>query len=78
MMAKPERLEALGRIRELMQSICDNLDDKYGQYLDSKHAYESFEDLMLKADQDALNDLHFFLRHHKEKLEEILYIAIGD
>ena len=79
-MIKPDRLEDLGRIRELLNFVLQELEDRYGQHLESKHGYEGFVNkINMKSDHESgLDDLHCYLRWHKEKLEDILCIAIGD
>ncbi len=77
-MTKPERLEDLGRIREKLDKVINNLEDDWGQYISSKHDYEAFEEHLLDNNNEKIYDLHIFLRFHKELLEEILCIAIGD
>ncbi len=77
-MTKAERVEDLGRIREMLSSNIDQMEEKYGRYLHSKHSYEEFEKF-IKDDKDgSIYDLHVFLRFHLEKLYEIYSISQGD
>ena len=76
-MTKSERLEDLGRIRELLSVQLDNFTDRWDDLFDSKHSLDRFYETVCK-NEDKADDLHRFLRFHKEKLEEIYYIALGD
>ena len=77
---KRERLEDLGRIAELMRKILRDEYDYVGmnplEQCQSKHTIEEFINTY-KHNEDKLEDLHNWLRYHKEKLEEIDTIAWG-
>jgi hypothetical protein len=72
---KRERLEDLGRIFEKLCAIIE--EDQSPMYrCESKHSVDQFVEIY--KDEEKLEDLHNWLRFHKEKLEEIYYIARGD
>ncbi len=73
---KRERLEDLGRIYQLMYLILD-ADFSPLEECTSKHTYDSFLE-KYKNNDEKLEDLHDWLRFHREKLEEIYYLAMGD
>lgn len=75
-MSKCDRLEDLGRIREKIHQVLEDVDEKYGHLLSSKHAYEEFEK-RINMDE-GLDELHRFLRWHIERLEEIYVLACGN
>lgn len=74
-MSRPERLEDLGRIREILSVVIEDFDCKLSHHLNSKHAFDDFYTAM--KDMDFAEDVHRMLRYHKDRLEEISYIAIG-
>lgn len=72
---KAERLEDLGRIRELLSNIFK----QYGCIFDrctSKHSINEF--IQHYKDVENLEELHNSIRYLSEKLSEIHYIAIGE
>lgn len=71
---KPERLEDLGRIRELMERLISDYDELQAD-CSSKHTREVFVEVY---GEDARRyDLHDKLRCLFETLDEIRYIARG-
>lgn len=75
-MTKRERLEDLGIVHQKLEQIIDDIKDKYGRFIESKHAYEEFEEFLKK--EHELYDLHVFLRFHLEYLCDIWAITKGD
>lgn len=72
---KPERLEDLGRIRELLEKLLSDYDDLEADCT-SRHARGSFVDKYV--DEYTLCELHSQLRALFERLDEIKCIARGD
>lgn len=72
---KPERLEDLGRIRELMERLLSDYDDLQ-RCCESKHTLDLFVDVY--GELDRRHDLHDQLQFLFERLNEIRYIARGD
>ncbi len=72
---KRERLEDLGRIYMIIESILDDDDCPYEHY-NTKHTLEQF--LEKYKDEDKLCELHDWFRWKGEKLREIFYLARGD
>lgn len=75
-MTKPERIEDLGRIREILSDVINDFDEALGYYLMSKHSFDEFYKHMQNSDK--ADDVHRSLRFHKERLHDILHIATGD
>jgi len=72
---KPDRLEDLGRIRELMERLLSDY-DQLEACCWSKHNQELFVEIY--AEEDRRYGLHNQLRFLFERLNEIMYIAKGD
>lgn len=70
---RSHRLEDLGRIREITSDILR--ETSVFEDTESKHCIESFIKRYRKKRQRE--NLHYALRHLKEKLDQIHYIAIG-
>lgn len=76
---KRERLEDLGRIAEMIRRILREETDIFSfnplVECDSKHTIDNF--IKKYNNEDMLYELHNWVRHLKEKLEEIDTIAWG-
>lgn len=74
--ARRERIEDLGVIYEKLNNLVDALESDY-PYFQSKHSYETFQEVMLENDCDKLEDFHRRMRWVIEELNEIVNIAHG-
>lgn len=72
---KRERLEDLGRIYMIMESILDDDECPYEKYT-SKHTLDEFLETYQYAEK--LADLHDWFRWKGDKLREVYYLAKGD
>lgn len=76
---KRERLEDLGRLREMLKVITD---DEIFEHTDSKHGYESWvkqnHDKIEYDEPRGLNHIFCCMRSLHARLQECLYVAIGD
>lgn len=72
---RPERLEDLGRIRELMDRLLSDYEDLKTDCA-NKHTMDVFVEVYGEADRRC--ELHCKLRFLFEALEDIKYIAMGD
>jgi hypothetical protein len=68
-----ERLEDLGIICEKLRTL--NYEESPMDECRSKHTIDEF--IKKYNNEEKLCDLHDWLRWHKEKIEEIYYIAQG-
>lgn len=76
-MSKRERIEDLGIIRIKLSDLIDDIDIQFNNLISSKHDFEMF--LKRFYSEEGLDDIHRFLRIAlKDRLDEILGIAIGD
>ena len=73
---KRERVEDLGRIYERSRRLELEIEESWGQHVQSKHTEESFREHYSK--EDNLAWLHSQLRHLKTELEEISNLSFGD
>lgn len=71
---RPERLEDLGRIRELMERLLSDYDELQ-DYCNNKHLIDGFA---TRYGSHGMDELHTNLRFLFERLDEIRYIAKGD
>jgi len=76
-MSKKERLEDLGEIKHRLQILFDS---PVFEYTNSKHDYELWlKSYGLPESENAeLYELHVQIRHLKDELHEIYYLACGD
>lgn len=72
-MAKAERLEDLGRLKEKLKYICDS---SLFEFCGSKHEWESWKKEHMPEDDPDL--VHRRIRHISNELSECLSIATGD
>lgn len=75
--AQRERVEDLGVIWQKLNNLVDSLESDY-PYFQSKHSYETFQEVMTANGCDKLEEFHRRMRWLVDELNEIVYIARGE
>lgn len=74
-MSKAERIEDLGRIRELLREVLDDHASLFDRCT-SKHTVDAF--VISCKDYEKVCDVHQAIRDIGDRLNTIHYIAIGE